>query len=127
MRDKIRVAINGFGRIGRTLTRLILADPHIELIAINDLYDPFTMGHLFKYDSINGKFKGEVSSDANGIQINERRIHFFQERDWTKLPWQDLAIDIVIDCSGQSKTFAQANDHLLAGAQRVMISAPADY
>jgi len=126
MSERIRVAINGFGRIGRTLTRLLIASPQIDLIAINDLSDALTMGHLFKYDSINGKFHGDVSADSESIQINGHKIHFFQARDWTTLPWTELAIDVVIDCSGQIKTASQANDHLAAGAQRVLISAPVE-
>jgi glyceraldehyde 3-phosphate dehydrogenase len=126
MSERIRVAINGFGRIGRTLTRLLIASPQIDLIAINDLSDALTLGHLFKYDSINGKFHGDVSADSESIQINGHKIHFFQTRDWTTLPWMELAVDVVIDCSGQIKTASQATDHLAAGAQRVLISAPVE-
>ena len=89
---KTRVAINGFGRIGRGTTKLILNEPSIELVAINDLSDNVTLAHLFKYDSVHGKFEGEVSADDNFITINGNKLTATAERDPEKLPWQELDI-----------------------------------
>ena len=126
MKSRKRVAINGFGRIGRTLARLIMNEPSIELVAINDLADGPTMAHLFKYDSINGKFNGSIEFDQHNLLIDGNKIAYSQSTDWSGLPWKLLNVDIVIDCSGVAKNVEIANAHLQAGANRVVISAPVD-
>jgi len=120
----MKIAINGFGRIGRIFLRNILLHPEIRVVAINDLTDTQTLAHLFKYDSVHRGFKGTVSFDENSLIINGNHIQVFAERDPLKLPWKTLDIDIVIESTGKftSKTGAEA--HLTAGARQVIISAP---
>ncbi|MGF7074067.1 type I glyceraldehyde-3-phosphate dehydrogenase [Mucilaginibacter sp. 3215] len=120
----MKIAINGFGRIGRIFLRNILLHPEIRVVAINDLTDTQTLAHLFKYDSVHRGFKGTVSFDDNSLIINGNHIQVFAERDPLKLPWKTLDIDIVIESTGKftSKTGAEA--HLTAGARQVIISAP---
>lgn len=120
----IRVAINGFGRIGRVLTRLIQEEPTIELVAINDLATPNTLAHLFKYDSVHGQFKGIVSTENNHLIINNKPVFISSESNPEHLPWLNMNIDIVIECTGKFKTKAFATKHLNAGAKKVIISAP---
>jgi glyceraldehyde 3-phosphate dehydrogenase len=121
----IKVAINGFGRIGRLTFRALLNKSNVEIVAINDLTDNATLAHLFKYDSVHGKFNGEVSSDAESLTIAGRRIKAFAERDPTKLPWKELGIDVVLESTGRFVDQAGAGQHLTAGAKKVVISAPA--
>ncbi len=120
----IRVAINGFGRIGRTVTRLLSKTAGIELIAINDLASLETMAHLFKYDSTHGVFGGTIEVLGNKLLINGHAIHYYQEKSPQNLPWEELSIDIVIEATGLFKTKELATNHLLAGAKKVIISAP---
>ncbi len=121
-----RVAINGFGRIGRqSLKALLERHPQIEIVAINDLADPKMNAHLFKHDSNYGKFDGDVHATADEIVIDGRRIKVFQERDPAKLPWKELGIDIVIESTGFFTDATKAKAHLDAGAKKVIISAPA--
>lgn len=122
---KIRVAINGFGRIGRTVCRVLQHRPNIEIIAINDLTDSKTLAHLFKYDSVHRTFQGNVSSTENAIIINGSKIAIYSEKDADKLPWKDLDIDIVIESTGRHLDKGSAGKHLQAGARKVVISAPA--
>jgi len=122
----IRVAINGFGRIGRTVTRLILSDPNLELVAINDLADSEIMAHLFKYDSVHGKYRGSVKSENDSLLFDGKRIQYLRYTKASDLPWKSLDIDVVIDATGLIKTKEQAQVHLDAGARKVIISAPAD-
>ncbi len=124
----IRVAINGFGRIGRTTSRLLLESPEIELVAINDLADAEIMSHLFKYDSVHGKFKGTAApgNDGASLNINGKLIPYYRIKDIIELPWKALNVDVVIDCTGFHKDMASARQHLKAGAHKVIISAPAD-
>jgi len=122
---KIRVAINGFGRIGRVFTRTIINDNNIELVAVNDLTDNKTLAHLFKYDSVHGVFNGTVSSDENAIYINDGKIAAFSERDPSNLPWKELNVDLVIEATGIFRTKESASKHIDAGAKKVIISAPA--
>lgn len=124
--SKIRVAINGFGRIGRNLFRLLLDHPAIEVIAINDLADNRTMSHLLKYDSIHGVLKRKVSFDDAAILVDEKRFLFFQEKDASNLPWGKLNIDIVIEATGKYKTLEDISKHLNAGAKKVILAAPAE-
>lgn len=121
----IKVAINGFGRIGRLTFRALLNKSNVEIVAINDLTDNATLAHLFKYDSVHGRFNGEVSSDAESLTIAGRRIKAFAERDPTKLPWKELGIDVVLESTGRFVDEAGAGQHLTAGAKKVVISAPA--
>lgn len=122
---KIKVAINGFGRIGRSTAKLMLNNNAIELVAINDLSDNETLAHLFKYDSVHGKYKGEVSSDEKSITINGNRISVTAKRDPENLPWKDLDVDIVIESTGHFRTPELAGKHITAGAKKVILSAPA--
>ncbi len=123
---KIRVAINGFGRIGRNLFRLLLNHPHIEVVAINDIADTKTMAHLVKYDSIHGVLPFVVSHDNNGIVIDGKHFLFFHEKNITNLDWKSSAIDFVIEATGKYKTFEDLNNHILAGAKKVILSAPSE-
>ena len=121
-----RVAINGFGRIGRQFLKASLErHPEVEIVAINDLADPKMNAHLFKYDSNYGTFKGEVSATADSIVIDGRTIRIVQERDPGKLPWKALDIDIVIESTGFFTDATKAKAHVDAGAKKVIISAPA--
>lgn len=123
---KVRVAINGFGRIGRTLGRLLAFTDDIEWVAVNDLSESEVLTHLFKYDSVHGPFTGIVKHDENKMVINNHEILFFKEADPEKLPWNDLDIDIVIESTGKFKTKSNVSKHLLAGAKKVILSAPPD-
>ncbi len=123
--SKIRVAINGFGRIGRMTTRVLLTRKNIELVAINDLTDNRTLAHLFKYDSIHGRFKGEVSSNEKHLIINGASIVSLSEKDPAKLPWKELKVDVVLECTGKFTDLAGAQLHQKAGAKKVVLSAPA--
>ncbi|MEO8589032.1 MAG: type I glyceraldehyde-3-phosphate dehydrogenase [Flavobacteriales bacterium] len=122
----IRVAINGFGRIGRVTTRLLLQRNDIELVAVNDLTDTRTLAHLFKYDSVHGVFNGEVGHDAEHLLLGGRSILAFAEKDPAKLPWGKLGIDVVIESTGLFLTREKASGHLRAGAKKVVLSAPAN-
>ncbi len=120
----MKIAINGFGRIGRIFLRSILSRPGIEVVAINDLTDTQTLAHLFKYDSVHRGFKGDVRFDADNLFINNKQIKIFAERDPLALPWKDLDIDLVIESTGKFTSKQGAQMHLTAGAKQVIISAP---
>ncbi|HYK98684.1 MAG TPA: type I glyceraldehyde-3-phosphate dehydrogenase [Candidatus Acidoferrales bacterium] len=121
-----RIAINGFGRIGRQFLKAALErHPDLEIVAINDLADPKMNALLFKHDSTYGTFKGDVSATADSILIDGRQIKILQERDPAKLPWKDLDIDIVIESTGFFTDATKAKAHRDAGAKKVIISAPA--
>ncbi len=122
--NKIKVAINGFGRIGRVTLRALLQRNNIEVVAINDITDSATLAHLFKYDSIHGKFNGSVSVENEGININGHLIKITAQRDPSALPWKDLGVDIVIESTGLFIDRPNAEKHLAAGAKKVIISAP---
>ena len=123
--EKIRVAINGFGRIGRLSFRKLLEKENIEIVAINDLTDNATLAHLLKYDSVHGKFNGSVASDTESLTVNGTRINAYAERDPKKLPWKELNVDVVLESTGRFVDEAGAGQHLEAGAKKVVISAPA--
>ena len=123
---KTRIAINGFGRIGRNLFRLLLNHPTIEVVAINDIADNKTMAHLVKYDSIHGKLPYECSFTENSIVVNEKTYLFFHEKSISNLDWKSLNIDFVIESTGKYHTFDEINAHILAGAKKVILSAPSD-
>lgn len=122
----MKVAINGFGRIGRITLRALLGKKGIEVVAINDLSDPATLAHLFKYDSVHRSFKGIVSANTNEIIVNGKQIRIFAEKDPLKLPWQKLGIDLVIESTGKFTTAELAKAHVKAGARQVIISAPSE-
>jgi len=121
----MRVAVNGFGRIGRIFLRSVLNRKNIDIVAINDLTDTHTLAHLFKYDSVHRGFKGDVNFDQENIFINQRAIRVLAERDPAALPWRDLEIDLVIESTGKFTSRFGAGMHLDAGAKQVIISAPA--
>ena len=123
--SKVKVAVNGFGRIGRLTTRILTENNDVEIVAINDLTDNKTLAHLFKYDTAHGPFKGEVSADDQYITINGKQINAYSERNPEALPWSDLGVDIVLESTGVFRDEAGAGKHLTAGAKKVVISAPA--
>ena len=120
----IRVAINGFGRIGRYFTRMAIINPEIEILAINDLADTPTLAHLFKYDSVHRRFNGSVKTENDLLILNNHKIQLFRERHPENLPWKALDIDIVIESTGIFRTRVLASQHLRAGAKKVILSAP---
>ena len=122
----IKIAINGFGRIGRNLFRLLLNHPAIQVVAINDIADTQTMAHLLKYDSIHGVLPNKVSYNEKGILVDDKQYLFFHEKNIDQLDWKSLAIDYVIESTGKYKTFDQINAHILSGAKKVILSAPAE-
>ena len=123
--SKTKVAINGFGRIGRITYRVLLEKDNVEVVAINDLTDTRTLAHLLKYDSAQGRFPGTVEADESGLIINGKHIKVSAERDPTNLPWGDLGVDIVLESTGIFTDPEGAGKHLTAGAKKVIISAPA--
>ncbi len=124
MDNKIRVGINGFGRIGRTLTRVIEERNDIELVAINDLADVTTLAHLLKYDSIHRKFPNDVRVEDGGIVIGDKRVKLYNKANPNEIPWSDANVDIVIECTGKFLTRDLAVGHLVGGAKKVILSAP---
>jgi glyceraldehyde 3-phosphate dehydrogenase len=124
----VRVGINGFGRIGRNILRAIYESGRkdIEVVGINDLGDVKTNAHLLRYDSVHGRFPGEVKIDGDFIDIGRGKIRVTAERDPAKLPWKELNVDIAMECTGIFASKEKASAHLTAGAKRVLVSAPAD-
>lgn len=122
----IRVAINGFGRIGRLSFRKMFGNDNIDIVAINDLTDPEMLAHLLKYDSVQGSYFGHtVTSDSNSISVDEKKIAVYSETDPAQLPWKQLNVDIVLECTGMFTSKEKAGAHIDAGAKKVLISAPA--
>ncbi len=121
----IRVAINGFGRIGRSFLRASLANPNIEVVAVNDLTPPETNAHLLKYDSTQGRLGLDVSVTEGGMTVGDRFIRVLAEREPSLLPWRELNVDVVIESTGRFTSRESAAVHLTAGARKVIISAPA--
>ncbi|HHZ64770.1 MAG TPA: type I glyceraldehyde-3-phosphate dehydrogenase [Flavobacteriales bacterium] len=122
--SKIRVAINGFGRIGRVTFRIIEQRDDMEAVAINDLVDSATLAHLLKYDSIHGGFDGSVLAREKAIEVNGKNILILNEKDPASLPWRDLNVDVVIESTGLFRDENAAHKHIEAGAKKVIISAP---
>ena len=122
---KIRVAINGFGRIGRLTFRNLLQYKNIEVVAVNDLTDAETLAHLLKYDSNQGRFHGSVAHGNSTLIVNGNEIKLYAEKDPIQLPWKDLQIDVVIESTGIFIDTIGAGKHITAGARKVIISAPA--
>jgi glyceraldehyde 3-phosphate dehydrogenase len=123
---KIKVAINGFGRIGRITFRGLIQKDNIEVVALNDLTNAATLGHLLKYDSIHGKFPGEVSVDGDYLVVNGKRIKIYAEKDPINLPWKELGVDIVIESTGVFRNKEKMGKHITAGAKKVILTVPAD-
>ena len=123
----VRVGINGFGRIGRNFYRAVLASgADIEIVAANDLTDIATTAHLLKYDTILGRLEGDVTADADGVTVNGKTMRIFAERDPGALPWKDLGVDVVVEATGFFTDATKAAAHIEGGAQKVIISAPAN-
>jgi glyceraldehyde 3-phosphate dehydrogenase len=119
-----RIAINGFGRIGRLVLRIALQSPHLEVVAINDLVPPDNLAYLFKYDTVHGTYPKKVTSDASNLLIEGKKIAVCSEKDPLQLPWKKLNIDYVVESTGRFTHLEDAKKHLQAGAKRVLISAP---
>lgn len=120
----VKIAINGFGRIGRLAFKVLNQNPEAEIVAINDLTDNKTLAHLLKYDSVHGKFPGKVDFDDNALFVNNKRVRVCAEPDPAKLPWKELGVDVVIESTGRYTTTTEAWKHIDAGARKVIISAP---
>lgn len=121
---KTKIAINGFGRIGRNLFRLLINHPFIEVVAINDIADNRTMAHLIKYDSIHGVLPYDVTYDENAIIVDRKSYSFFHEKEISNLNWN--TVDFVVESTGKYKTFNEINQHIIAGAKKVILSAPSE-
>ena len=121
----VKVAINGFGRIGGLAFRQMFAAEGYEVVAINDLTAPRVLAHLLKYDSTQGKFDGTVEAKESSIVVNGKEIEIYKEADASKLPWGDLDVDVVLECTGFYTSKEKASAHITAGAKKVVISAPA--
>lgn len=121
----VKVAINGFGRIGRLAFRRIQNVDGIDVVAVNDLTDDEMLAHLLKYDTMQGRFTGEVEVENDGFRVNGQEVKSFSEPDPSKLPWGDLDIDVVLECTGLFADKDKASAHINAGAKKVLISAPA--
>jgi len=121
----VKVAINGFGRIGRLVFRAAVGDADVEFVGINDITDPKTLAHLLKYDSVHGIFDGRVGYTQDSIVVNGRKIGVTAVRDPAQLPWKDLNVDVVVESTGLFRDRANASKHLQAGARKVIITAPA--
>lgn len=125
MKDKIRIAINGFGRIGRSVFKAGLNKPEVEFVAVNDLTSPQVLATLLKYDTAYGKFQGEISFDDKHIIVNGKPIPVIAEKEPKNLPWKSMGVDVVIESTGRFVKDGAAAAHIDAGAKRVVISAPA--
>ncbi len=119
-----RIAINGFGRIGRTITRIAKLRGHYDVVAVNDLADPDDLAYAFKYDSIHGVYSGDVSLDGNTITIDGDPFEVLREPDPARLPWAELGVDYVIESSGRFRKLDELNQHLESGAKRVLLTVP---
>src|SRR6201995_5472065 len=123
----IKVGINGYGRIGRNILRALYEGKHgadFKIVAINDLGDANTNAHLTRFDTVHGRFHGEVKVDGDAMVVNGDRIKVVAQRDPSKLPWGELGVDFVLECTGLFTSKAKASAHLTAGAKKVVISAP---
>ncbi|WP_437558156.1 type I glyceraldehyde-3-phosphate dehydrogenase [Acidithiobacillus sulfuriphilus] len=124
----LRIGINGYGRIGRNILRAVYESgrtQQVQIVAVNDLGSPETNAHLTQYDSVHGRFNAQVAVDGDAMLVNEDRIKVLAERDPAKLPWGDLGVDVVLECTGFFTTREKAALHLQGGAKKVLISAPA--
>lgn len=121
----VKVAINGFGRIGRLALRLMVGNPEFDVVAINDLTDAHMLAHLFKYDSAQGRFKGTIEVKEDAFVVNGKEIKTFAKANPEELPWGELGVDVVLECTGFFTKKEKAEAHIKAGAKKVVISAPA--
>ncbi len=121
----MKVAINGFGRIGRTALKAILERGNVEVVAINDLTDTETLAHLLKYDSVYRIWNHEVGFDETDLIVDKKKIHCYAEKEPVKLPWRELGVDVVLECTGHFLTTEDAEAHIRAGAKKVILSSPA--
>ena len=121
----VRVGINGFGRIGRQVFRIGHGNPNLEFVAINDLTDAKTLAHLLKYDSVHGTMQADVGAQDGSIVVDGKVLQVLSERDPEKLPWKDLKVDVVLEATGKFTDRVGGDKHLLAGAKKVIVSAPA--
>jgi len=121
---KIKVAINGFGRIGRQFFAIAQDHPNLEVVGINDLTDPATLAHLYKYDSVYGVHPGEVGAGKDYLTVDGKKIKIFAEKDPSVLPWKKLGVDVVVESTGVFTDYVGASAHIKAGAKKVVISAP---
>jgi glyceraldehyde 3-phosphate dehydrogenase len=119
-----KIAINGFGRIGRAAFKIALTKPNVQVVAINDLTDAATLAHLLKYDTAYGRYMAEISSEEKSIIVDGKKYPVYAEPDPKKLPWKDLGVDVVLECTGRFVTGDKMQAHLEAGAKRVVLSAP---
>jgi glyceraldehyde 3-phosphate dehydrogenase len=122
----IKVGINGFGRIGRLTYRALLAKNNVEVVAINDLTDAKTLAHLLKYDSVHGKFPGEVAIEGDSLIVNGKKLKVMAEKDPANLPWAALGVEIVVECTGIFRNREKMTKHITAGAKKVLLSVPSD-
>jgi glyceraldehyde 3-phosphate dehydrogenase len=122
----IKVGINGFGRIGRLTFRALLKKENVEVVAINDLTDSKTLGHLLKYDSVHGKFPGTVTVDGDYLVINGKKMKVYAEKDPANLPWGTLGVTTVLECTGIFRNREKMSKHIAAGAKKVLLSVPSD-
>ena len=120
-----KIGINGFGRIGRSIFRAAFDRPEMEIVAVNDLTDALTLAHLLKYDSVHGIYHGEIKAYNNGFVVGEKKIKVFCEKDPVNLPWDKLEVEVVIESTGRLNNRSEAQKHLSAGAEKVIITAPA--
>ncbi|MBD5390019.1 type I glyceraldehyde-3-phosphate dehydrogenase [bacterium] len=123
---KVKVAINGFGRIGRVTFRNLLNKPDVEVVAFNDLTDPQTLAHLLKYDSVHKRFPGTVQVEGEYLIVNGQRIKVYAEKDPANLPWKELGVDVVVESTGRFKNREAMSKHIQAGAKKVILTVPAD-
>ena len=121
----VKVAINGFGRIGRLALRVMSENKEFDVVAINDLTDAKTLAHLFKYDSAQGRFNGTIEVNEEGFVVNGDKIKVFAKANPEELPWGELGVDVVLECTGFFTAKEKAESHIKAGAKKVVISAPA--
>lgn len=126
MNKRVRVAVNGFGRIGRCTVKQMFERPELEVVAVNDLADPGDLAYLFKYDSVHGWYPKKVECADGRLRVGNHELAFFAERDPAALPWRELGIDVVIEATGLFRSREKAAAHLSAGARKVIISAPSD-
>ncbi|MEI6852810.1 MAG: type I glyceraldehyde-3-phosphate dehydrogenase [Bacteroidota bacterium] len=123
---KIKVAINGFGRIGRLTFGALQAYENIEVVALNDLTDAKTLAHLLKYDSVHGRYPGEISAEENAIVVNGKKLRVYAEKDPSLLPWKELGVQVVVESTGVFRSREKLQKHLDAGAQKIVLTVPAD-
>ena len=124
-KNKVKVAINGFGRIGRATFKVLLNNSNVEVVAINDLVGPEMLAHLLQYDSVYGKYNKKVSADKKEVIIDGKKYPVYAVKNPAELPWKTLEVDVVLECTGIFRTAEKAGEHLKAGAKKVIISAPA--